>query len=150
MNEEGQSIQDIETKINDMANQTESLVLPKDLKQLKASGRISTAAATMASLLRIKPILKLETKAETIDKFATARTEAKAFELMIDDLALHNVHPDTHYVDYLHCEEHEILGRFIQALEERLGNFDSHIADLPSSLATHAGIGTIAVQWVKK
>ena len=149
-NEANESIDTINEKLQKIVDNTESFVLPKDLKQLKLSGRISPAAATMASLLRIKPILKLDNKGETIDKFDTARTESKAFDIMLDDLAKHNVSPETHYLDFLHCEGEDIIANLIEKAEDRFGKFYKHISILPSSLATHAGIGTIVMQWTLK
>lgn len=150
MNRNGENNELILEKLQDMINHNESYVLPLDLKQLKASGRISPAAATMASLLRIKPILKLANKGETIDKFATSRTEKKAFDIIIKDLEASNVKPETHYLDFLHCEGKERLEECKAYIFEKLGTFESRTSILPSSLTVHAGTGTIAVQWLKK
>ncbi len=150
LNEANKTNDEILETINDMVDHSESYVLPLDLKQLKASGRISPAAATMASLLRIKPILKLENKGETIDKFATSRTEKKAFDIIIKDLIASNVKPETHYLDFLHCEGEDRLEECKAAIFEEMGTFESRTSMLPSSLTVHAGTGTIAVQWVKK
>ncbi|NLW15320.1 MAG: DegV family protein [Erysipelothrix sp.] len=150
MNEEDKNMDEIMDKVNYMLDNNESYLLPKDLNQLKAGGRISPAAATMASLLRIKAVLKLENRGLTIDKFATARTDAKALDIIIDDLIKHNVKPETHYINLLHCEGEDVLNAFKARLEERIGKFDSEISLLPASLAAHAGLGTITIQYTIK
>lgn len=150
LNKEGKSIDEINQKLDYYIDNNESFLLPKDLKQLKASGRISPAASTMASLLRIRAILKLSNKGETIDKFATARSQNKSYDIVIEDLIKHGVTPETHYLNFLHCDGEEDLNALKVRIEEKLGHFDTHTSVLPSSLATHAGIGTIAVQWTKK
>lgn len=150
MNEAGKSIEDITNTLNDLYNKTESYVIPRTLKQLKASGRISSTAATMASLLKIKPILKLVAHGDTIDKFATSRTEAKAFRTVIEDMIAHGVKPETHHIYYLHSEGLEIVESFNNELEKMIGKFDYDISVLPAVLAAHAGLETIVIQYIPK
>lgn len=149
-NKAGDSIKRMTEKLYHLFDNTESYLLPLNLKQLKASGRISSAAATMASLLKIKVVLKIKNKALNIDKFDTARTEAKSVDIVIDDLVKHNVKPETHDIYMLHSEGKAFLDRFVDRLTERLGTFKVNISELPSSLATHAGLGTIAIQYTLK
>ncbi len=149
-NKDGKSLDEINEKLQVLIDNNETFLIPRDLKQLKASGRISPAAATMASLLKIKPVLKLSNKGETIDKFGTARTQNKAMDIIIDDLIKHNVKPETHYIDYLQCEADEEVTLLKDRITEKIGTFESHMTDLPSSLATHTGVGTIVLQWTIK
>ena len=51
------------------------------LKYLKKGGRITPAAATMASLLKIKPILQIQ--GEKLDSFSKARTKKSAKTLQV-------------------------------------------------------------------
>lgn len=150
LNQEDKSVEEINTHLQGIIDNNESFLIPKDLKQLKASGRISPTAATMASLLKIKAILKLDNKGETIEKFATSRTQNKAYDIVIEDLIKHHIKPETHYLDLLHCEAENEVHEFIERVTEKIGKFQTHIADLPSSLTTHAGLGTIVIQWSKK
>lgn len=150
LNDEGKSIEDITASVNDLFGRNESYVIPETLKQLKASGRISKAAATMASLLKIKPILKLENGGTTIDKFATARTDAKAYAIVIEDMIKHGVTAATHKIYYSHSEGMRTIEKFHQALKEKIGEIEHSISVLPAVLATHAGLGTITIQYVPK
>lgn len=151
MNKAGKSNEEIIEAINDhFATGTESYLIPRDLKQLKAGGRISPAAATMASLLRIKPVLKLSLHGEAIDKFETARTNAKTYDHVINDLIKHNVTPDKYNIDLLEYYADDMVEEFKAKLEEKIGVFDIKESMLPSSLAAHAGLGTIAIQYSKK
>lgn len=146
LNNEGKDIDEILAALQNIWDNTESYLIPKSLKQLKASGRISPAAGTLASLLRIKPVLKLWNKGETIDKFDTARTDAKTYDIVIKDLIKNNVTPKTHKLYFLEAKGAAELEAFKTAIENELGVFHSHTSVLPSSLVTHAGLGTIAVQ----
>jgi DegV family protein with EDD domain len=148
LNKEDKDLDAILAALQNIWDNTESYLIPKTLKQLKASGRISPAAGTLASLLRIKPILKLWNKGETIDKFDTARTDAKAYDIVIQDLIKNNVSPKTHKLYFLEAKGEAELNAFKTALESKLGVFESHTSVLPSSLVTHAGLGTIVIQVV--
>lgn len=150
MHQEGKTHEQIMEAVNSSLNDTTSFVYPETLEQLKRSGRISNGAATLASLLKIKPILYLENKGKTIEKFGTARTEAKVFETIIGAMKEHNVHPDTHVIYFLENLAIETVDRFKEAISKNLGSFETHVLTLPAVLATHVGIGAVALQWIKK
>ncbi len=150
LNNEGKSVEEIVAKLNTIFDNTESYVIPKTLKQLKASGRISSSAATMASLLKIKPILKLATHGANIDKFATARTDAKAYSIVIEDMKKAGVNPQTHKMFLLHSEGEAYVNAFLDQLTQELGTFEYSISVLPAVLAAHAGLGTITIQYTIK
>ncbi len=57
-------------------------LIPEDIVYLKRGGRISPAAAALASLLKIFPILKVEEGA--IDVYDKVRTAKKAYRVAID------------------------------------------------------------------
>lgn len=150
LNKEGKSIQEIIFSLNRLFNHTESYVLPKTLKQLKASGRISKSAATMASLLKIKPVLKLENKGTTIEKFATARTENKAMMTIVKDLIKNDITPKTHVLNLLHSEAESEIHTLLNLIEQEIGSFEYNISSLPAVLTVHAGVGTIVLQYTIK
>lgn len=143
-------VAEIMTHINRVVDNTSSYVYPQDLKQLKASGRISSSAATLASLLKIKPLLRLENKGATIEKFATARTEAKIMDTLIADINLHNINALDHVLYVLEFEAKDTADRFENFLSQTYPGIEIHRVALPAAVATHAGLGTIAVQWTVK
>lgn len=146
----GVSIDEMITRINTFLLHTESFVYPQNLDQLRVSGRISKHAATLASLLKIKPLLYLENHGLTIEKFGTARTETKIFELLINHMKEQGVTPESYDFYYLHSDAKEITTRLRDAISESFGTHDAYIMDLPAAVATHAGLGTVAIQWIPK
>ncbi|AZK43646.1 DegV family EDD domain-containing protein [Erysipelothrix rhusiopathiae] len=137
-------------RINKFLLHTESFVYPQNLDQLRVSGRISKHAATLASLLKVKPLLYLENHGLTIEKFGTARTETKIFELLINHMKEQGITPEAYDFYYLHSDAKEIITRLRDALLDSFGNHDAYIMDLPAAVATHAGLGTVAIQWIPK
>lgn len=150
MNEVGASHEDIMKAVNTSLEDTASFVYPESLEQLKRGGRISKGAATLASLLKIKPILFLENKGLTIEKFGTARTETKVFEKMIEEMNKQNIKPETHSIYYLENLAMDKVNTLDDMLTASIGKFDSKILTLPAVLVTHIGIGGIALQWIRK
>ncbi|WP_159634745.1 DegV family protein [Erysipelothrix anatis] len=144
------SVEAILSGIDAMIPKITSFVYPQTLDQLKISGRISKSAATLASLLKVKPILYLKSDLDTIEKFGTARTETKVFDIIIKAMRDDNVTPKTHVIYYLDNEGEEIVARANTAITEALGTFETHASKLPAVVAAHAGLGTIAIQWAPK
>lgn len=129
-----------------------SFLFPKSLDQLKKGGRISPLAANMASLLKIKPILYLDESMDMIEKYKTARTESKVFDLMLDAYQEKGINCDTHRMYVLISEEaeavHEMaLKRISSAFSDAM---EVTTLKLPAVLCCHAGLGTIALQCIEK
>lgn len=147
LHSQGLSIDDIEVKMNEFYNHTESYVLPENLDQLKASGRISSAAAAVASLLKMKVLLKLENHGDTIEKFATSRTDKKLFSTLIDDLNASAFNPNQDKLFLLHSLNEEKILLFKETLHDLYPNAEIEISFLPAAISGHAGNGTIVLQW---
>jgi DegV family protein with EDD domain len=125
---------------------TTSFLFPNTLDQLKRGGRVSPAVAALSSLLKIKPLLMLKNGGTTIEKFNTARTETKIFDLMLDEFEKQEVKAGTHKIHVLHCEGLDVAESFITNLKTRFGDIEVEVSELPAVLAAHAGIKSIAVQ----
>ncbi|WP_368486731.1 DegV family protein [Spiroplasma sp. DGKH1] len=80
---EGVAPEEIQTKVDELKKQFSAFIIPKSLETLKRGGRITPAAAALASLLKITPILRYDGK---IDKFEKTRTFKKAIELTLHQI----------------------------------------------------------------
>lgn len=124
------------------------------LKYLKKGGRITPAAAAMASLLKIKPILQIQ--GEKLDSFSKARTKKSAKKIMTnailsdisdrfktdkDNVWIHTVYSGT---DTAECEE------FKAELLNEFPNHSIETAPLSLSISCHIGAGALAVTCTKK
>lgn len=150
MNAEGSSIEEILDYLYYIYDNQVSYVYPHTLDQVVLSGRMSKAASKIASLLKVKPILHLENKAESIEALGIARTDRRIFKLLVEDFVKHNVSPLTHDLYLLESEGMETLESFRDYLFDKMGEFEYYIINLPAAVATHAGLGTIAIQWCPK
>lgn len=146
----GESIEFITEKINNIVDHQVSYLFPETLKQVIQSGRVSRASATVASLLRVNVALVLKNKDQAIEKLAVARTKRKIYQAIVDDFIENNVSPITHDIYLLESEGMERLLEFKDYLTEKLGDFKSNFVNLPAAVATHGGLGCIAIQWCPK
>lgn len=143
----GKSIDEIVAMTNNFYNHTVSYVIPENLDQLKASGRISAAASALASLLKMRVLLRLENHGDTIEKFATARTESKIISTMISDINNSDFDPKKDKFRLLHSLAEERSLELKKHLEDLYDGIEVEISFLPAALSGHAGNGTITVQW---
>ena len=142
---EGKSVDEILEALDRFYKHTVSYVLPENLDQLKASGRISPAAAAVASLLKMKVILRLENHGPTIEKFATARTETKLFNTLMEDINKH-IEPELDKFFILHSLSEEKTNKLKDELQKLYPGIEVEISYLPAALSGHAGNGTIVLQ----
>ena len=149
-NEYGKSIQEITDKVNEIVYHQVSYLYPENLKQVIQSGRVSKASATVASLLRVNVLLCLKNKDDAIEKLAIARTNRKIFQAIVDDFIANNITTKTHDIYLLESEGKERLLEFKDYLTDKMGEFKSHMINLPAAVATHGGLGCIAIQWCPK
>lgn len=147
LNQAGKSVDEIVETLNTFYKHTESYVIPETLDQLKASGRISAAAGAVASLLKMKVLLKLDNHGETIEKFAMGRTESKLMRAMYEDIEKNGFNPSTDQFHLLHSLNEEKVLAIKDYLQEKYNNIKVNISYLPAALSGHAGNGTIVLQW---
>lgn len=150
MNQEDFSIEEITEFLDFLFNHQVSYLYPKTLDQVVLSGRMSKTASKVASLLKIKPMLILENKADSIETLGIARTDKRNFKTVLEDFSKHSATPTTHDLYLLESEGMDRLEKFKDYVTNRLGNFKTYIVTLPAAVATHGGIGTIAIQWCPK
>lgn len=146
MAKENKSKEEILAMTHSVIAMTKSYLFPNTLDQLKRGGRVSSTVAALSSLLKIKPLLLLENAGTTIEKNATARTDAKIFDLIIKGFKEDNIEAGKNKLHILHCEGLEIAERFAELAKSAFGEIELEIAELPAVLAAHAGIKSIAVQ----
>lgn len=137
-------------KVNEIIASCDTLLVPTDLKHLSKSGRLTPIAFRIASLLNIKPILRISKatngKIDVIDKVRTfKRALNRTLSIMkekidSDDYVIHIVHVDA-YGDAL---------SFKELVCKTFPNNEVFIDALCSPVAIHTGLGCIAIQYYRK
>ena len=145
----GQEISDIltENKLN-----ASIYITVNTLDYLKKGGRITPAVATLAGLLKIVPIMKLNYDlGGKIDTFGKVRTAKKAnlkiIDHIVNDCKVNNK-------DYVFAIEHvlceDLALEMKQKLIEQIGECEILVRELPAVVGAHMGIGGIGYQYIRK
>ncbi len=118
-----------------------------DLVYLRRGGRVSGAAATIATLLSIKPILTVtpEGKLVSQDKIKGRRAAIKKLFKHLED----NINvDDTHFVNICHADARVEAQQLMELITERYPGMDVRIYSVGAVIGAHAGPGTLAVFFV--
>lgn len=118
-------------------------IIPEDIQYLKRGGRISPAAAAIANLLKIVPVLKFESGA--IDLNDKVRTFKKAVSKGVDTVL--ELHEDASQYDWiiLHADGNQETIDMIKEKVEAHTNTSVPILNLEPIILAHTGPGTVVL-----
>lgn len=122
-------------------------LIPDDIQYLKRGGRIKPAAAAVANLLRIMPVLEV-TDGE-IDLYEKVRTHKKALATGFKRVLELKPHSDYHWAVLDGGSDPDLVDSFVKELKEATGT-PVHKGELYPIVLAHTGPGTLAFGVVKK
>lgn len=130
-------------------------IMVETMKYLKKGGRVTPAAATLATLLKIKPVLQIQ--GEKLDAFAKVRTISAAKQTMFNaimkdsmtrfgaaDDKLENIH-----ICMAYTGGYETIREWHEELQRQFPTHDIICDPLSLSVACHIGPGAIAITATK-
>lgn len=150
----GKSATEIKEILEAMKFESTIYIMVDTLEYLKKGGRITPAAATIGSLLKIKPVLQI--RGEKLDSFAKARTVKQAKQIMMDAIAqdmkevLHDPTGEDTIIAMAHTQNEEEIAKFKEEVEERFPGHDIIVDPLSLVVSSHIGPGALAVTCTKK
>lgn len=150
MYDAGIDLDTIQTKLKRVIDSATTLLIPVDLNHLKRGGRLTPLAATLAGLLKIKPIMKIDTTTDgKIDVAAKVRTLNKAMDQAIEILDEHGV--DAGYRMFVaYVGEKENCEVMMEKLKAHYNGINISLIKLISCVGVHTGIGCVAIQAYKE
>lgn len=146
------SLEEIESILNSLIEQSGTLIMTPNLTHLKNGGRITPAVAMLGNLLKIVPVMKLNYdlggKIDSLDKVRTVKkANLKIIEHMVNVCKINNH-------DYIIAIEHvlaeELAQAMKQALIDKIGDCQIIVRELPSVVGAHMGVGGIGYQFIRK
>jgi DegV family protein with EDD domain len=138
--EEGRDVEYILVKLDQMVQDLGLFFVVDTLKYMEKGGRIGGARALLGTLLKIKPILKLN-RGE-VEVIATVRTKRRAVVALVDQLALTAGGRRVHAI-VGHAEAPEEMAELARMMRERLDCVDLFPAQIGPVIGTHAGPGVL-------
>ena len=118
-----------------------------DLKYLKRGGRISAAAATVGTMLDLKPII-MEAADGTLVSNDKIRGRKKAMAFIVDKMLEYAPDPAESPIIVLNADSHEDAERVKSAIEQKLPGASVLIENVGPVIGAHSGPGTIAVCFI--
>lgn len=150
MYEQGIDMDEIVSKLEEVAASCETVLLCDDLDHMKRGGRLTPMAATLGGLLKIKPILHIGKNTNgRVDVLDKVRTMSRAQDRVIRHLKEINV-DDTFTFIVAHVDALEEAKKYAKRIEEQIEGAKVQIIDLVSAVGIHTGLGCLALQVFKK
>lgn len=148
---QGKSAEEIKDILLKTSMDASIYIMVDTLKYLKKGGRITPAAAAIGTLLRIKPVLKIQ--GGKLDQFAKALNDKVARERMIDAMKkdietrfsdLKAKEELNIFVAYTNCKEK--AEEFAKQIAEAISDVPLTFVDpLSLSVSCHIGSGALAI-----
>lgn len=129
-------------------------IMVDTLYYLKKGGRITPAAATLGTLLKLKPVLQIQ--GEKLDAFAKARTVKQAKNIMIEAMKsdfenrFHDPAGEHMYLEMAYTHDLEAAEVFKKEVEAVFPGMEICMRPLSLSVSCHIGPGALAVACSKK
>lgn len=146
--EEGLSVQEIKTELEETANLNETYVLIGSLEQLHRSGRMSSAKFFLGSVLNIKPIISIVDGALEVKE--KARSEKKAKEKIFNNMRAAYQRNKFSEAWLLYGLYPDIAKQWKQELEVEFKDVRFSCYPLGAVIGVHAGADTIGISWYNK
>lgn len=129
-------------------------IMVDTLHYLKKGGRITPAAATLGTLLKLKPVLQIQ--GEKLDAFAKARTVKQAKNIMIEAMKndfinrFHDPEGKNIYLEMAYTYDKAAAEAFREEVRAAFPGMEIHMDPLSLSVSCHIGPGALAVACSKK
>ena len=150
MYEEGRSMDEIAAWVDATKLHTHAWLTVDDLKYLKRGGRISSIAATMGTMLDLKPVIILNKEGgmTAVDKI---RGRKAALRYLADKTAEFIENPETQELIILHADAKEDADRLEALIRERVPNLGGVTQYFVGPvIGAHCGPGTVASCFIGK
>lgn len=146
---EGRPLEEVAQWLEDNKLRAQAWFTVDDLKYLRRGGRISSAAATLGTLLDLKPILT-ETRDGKLAAAAKVRGRRKAMSFIVEKAVANVVDQQEAMGIILHADAREEADKLHEMLQEKLPQMDIRIYNVGPVIGTHAGPGTFAFCFLGK
>lgn len=148
----GKSAAEIRAILEEVKFESSIYIMLDTLKYLKKGGRITPAAAAVATVLKIKPVLQIQ--GEKLDAFAKARGEKQAqaviLEAMRKDIDKRFGGADQVRLFVAHTHNEAAAREFSEVIRQELGVDVTYCDPLSLSVSCHIGPGALAIASSKK
>lgn len=149
MKKAGKSVSEILEWLEQAAQKTESFLIPQDFSFLKRGGRLTSVAAALGSVLKLKLVMKLTDDGTRIDKFFVKRTMSAAVHGIINYLKEKGI-GSQHIFYIVHAAAQEEAENIRSMLEKAFPGLETHLMELSPVFVAQGGPKCIAIQYIER
>lgn len=147
--EKGLSMDEVVEQIQDLTSKSKILVSVKVLKYMIKSGRLTKVSGTLANLMHLKPVISINDEGAGII-FAKALSIDSADKKIYQHMKeVHETHGIESYA-IVHANALDRAESYEKKYTELLGQKPEYIMDISTVVAMNAGIGTVAIAYIRK
>ena len=143
----GKSIEEVAGWLEENKLRAQAYFIVDDLKYLKRGGRISATAATVGTMLDLKPIIS-EAVDGTLSANDKIRGRKKAIAFIVDKMLEFAPDPEESPIIVLNADCLEDAERVKAQIEQKLPGANVMIENVGPVIGAHAGPGTIALCFI--
>lgn len=148
MAQQGESPENILTRLEEMKHSTRAYFMVDDLSNLQRGGRLSSAQALIGSLLQVKPVLHFQDKLIVpFEKIRTRKKALKRLEELLGEDAKTGVPMEAVII---HANREEQAIELKNELSAEYPNVNFEISYFGPVIGTHLGEGAMGIGWYKK
>ncbi|MHC5228421.1 DegV family protein [Enterococcus sp. LJL99] len=141
---EGYSLDETLNWLAENKMRVQSWVTVDDLKHLERGGRISKAAATLGTLISVKPIINVDVNGKLQNR-EKVRGRGKALKKVVDETVKGMEHPEQQTILIAYAGDLESAEKVKQLLEAAVQVKAIELYPLGPTITSHTGNGCIAV-----
>ncbi|WP_373711724.1 DegV family protein [Jeotgalibaca porci] len=142
------SLGEVTNRMEFMANNLVTLFTLSDLNWVAKGGRISKTAATIGSVLQINPVMELINGKVVITE--KIRGKKKVMNRMIEVIKEKADQIEKQIIGVAYSEDIEKGKEFLAEVESQIASRGIVFRPVGASVATHAGLGTLGIAYLKK
>ncbi|RHM60037.1 MULTISPECIES: DegV family protein [Coprobacillaceae] len=150
MADEGHDVDSIMKMLEEKTAHSFSFLHPDNFKQLSRSGRLSPMAARMGTMLKIKALLCLDEKGQSVDKYGMCRTEAKMGKMIVDKFKEDGVNSDEYKIYICHADNAKRATAAKLLFHTMFPGIEVETHLLPAVLTCHGGLGCVSYHYTYK
>ena len=143
----GKSLDEVAAWLEENKLRAQAYFIVDDLKYLKRGGRISATAATVGTMLDLKPIIS-EAPDGTLTANDKIRGRKKAIAFIVDKMLEFAPDPAESPIIVLNADSIEDAERTKALVEQKLPGADVMIENVGPVIGAHSGPGTIALCFI--
>ena len=143
----GKSLDEVAAWLEENKLRAQAYFIVDDLKYLKRGGRISATAATVGTMLDLKPIIS-EAPDGTLTANDKIRGRKKAIAFIVDKMLEYAPDPGESPIIVLNADSPEDAERTKALVEQKLPGANVLIENVGPVIGAHAGPGTIALCFI--